>query len=76
VPAGSSGVGQQRREPLHPPVDGDAVNLDAALGEQFLWHCCIEPEGGTKTQQSGGSSSWEGAKKGSNGSIVRMICRV
>src|SRR6266511_927470 len=34
--AGPRGVGQQRREPLHPPVDGDVVDLDAALGEQLL----------------------------------------
>jgi hypothetical protein len=26
-------LGQQRREPLHPPVDGDVVDLDTALGE-------------------------------------------
>jgi hypothetical protein len=36
VPAGSGGLGQQRREPVHPPVDGDVVNLDTALGEEFL----------------------------------------
>ena len=34
--AGPGGVGQQRREPLDPPVDGDVVDLDAALGEQLL----------------------------------------
>jgi hypothetical protein len=34
--AGSGGIGQQRREPLHPPVDGDVVDLDAAFGEQLL----------------------------------------
>ena len=32
VPAGPGGVGQQWREPLDPPVDGDVVDLDAALG--------------------------------------------
>jgi hypothetical protein len=26
----------KRREPLHPPVDGDVVDLDAAFGEQLL----------------------------------------
>ena len=36
VAAGPSGIGHQRREPLHPPVDGDVVDLDAALGEQLL----------------------------------------
>jgi hypothetical protein len=36
MPAGPGGLGQQGREPLHPPVDGDVVDLDPALGEQFL----------------------------------------
>jgi hypothetical protein len=36
VAAGASGLGQQRREPLDPPVDGDVVDLDATLGEQLL----------------------------------------
>jgi fluoroquinolone transport system permease protein len=34
--AGSGGLGQQRREPLHPPEDGDVVDLDTAFGEQFF----------------------------------------
>ena len=29
-------VGQQRREPLHPPVDRDVIDLDAAFDQQFL----------------------------------------
>ena len=33
MPAGPGGVGQQRREPQHPPVDGDVVDLDPTLGE-------------------------------------------
>jgi hypothetical protein len=32
----TSGVGQQRGEPLHPPVDGDMVDLDTAFDQQFL----------------------------------------
>jgi hypothetical protein len=36
VAAESGGVGQQRREALHPPVDGDVVDLDAAFDQQFL----------------------------------------
>ena len=36
VAAEPSGLGYQRREPLHPPVDGDMVDLDATLGEQLL----------------------------------------
>jgi hypothetical protein len=36
VPKWAGGVGQQWRESLHPPVDRDVVDLDAALGQQFL----------------------------------------
>jgi hypothetical protein len=36
VPARPGGLGEQRREPQYPPVDGDVVNLDAAFGEQLL----------------------------------------
>jgi hypothetical protein len=31
-----SGVGQQRREAQHPPIDRHMVGLDPALGEEFL----------------------------------------
>ena len=36
VPAEACRVDQQRSEPLHPMVDGDMINRDAALGQQFL----------------------------------------
>jgi hypothetical protein len=36
VPARTCGVGQQRREPLHPAVDDDAVDLHTSLGEQLF----------------------------------------
>ena len=36
MPAGPGGLGQQRREPLHPAVDRDVIDLDPALGEQLL----------------------------------------
>jgi hypothetical protein len=36
VAAGPGGVGQQRREPLHPPVDGDVVDLDPAFDQEFF----------------------------------------
>jgi hypothetical protein len=36
MPARPGGLGQQRHEPQHPPVDGDVVDLDAALGEEFF----------------------------------------
>ena len=34
--AGPRSLDELRGEPLHPPVDGDVVNGDAALGQQFL----------------------------------------
>jgi hypothetical protein len=34
--AGPGGVGKQRREPQHPPVDGDVVDHDAMLGQELL----------------------------------------
>jgi hypothetical protein len=36
VSAGSGGVGQQRRAAPHPSIDGDVVDLDTPLGEEFL----------------------------------------
>jgi hypothetical protein len=36
VPAGSGGLGQQRREAQHPAVDRQVVNLHAPLSEQLL----------------------------------------
>jgi hypothetical protein len=30
------GLGQQRREPLDPPVDGDAVDCHSALSQEFF----------------------------------------
>jgi hypothetical protein len=33
VPAEPGRVGQQRREPPHPPVHGHVVDVDAALGQ-------------------------------------------
>src|SRR6266545_4087013 len=36
MPTGSGGLGQQRREPLDPAVDGDVIDVDAAFGEQLL----------------------------------------
>jgi hypothetical protein len=36
VPAGAGGLCQQRREPLHPSVDRDVVDLDPAFSQQLL----------------------------------------
>src|SRR6202035_3104858 len=35
---------QLRREPLHPPVEGHVVDLDAPLGQQFLQVSVGQPE--------------------------------
>jgi hypothetical protein len=36
VSAWPGGVSQQRREPHHPPVDGDVIDLDTPLDQQLL----------------------------------------
>ncbi len=36
MPARPGGVGQQRCEPQHPPVDRDVVDLETALGQYLL----------------------------------------
>ena len=36
MPARAGRVDEHRREALHPPVDGDVVNHDIPLDEQFL----------------------------------------
>ena len=36
MPVGPRCIDQQWREPLHPPVEGDVVDLDATLGEKFF----------------------------------------
>jgi hypothetical protein len=36
VPARPCGVDDQRREPLHPPVDGDVIDVDAALSQELF----------------------------------------
>jgi hypothetical protein len=46
------------------------------LDQELQRHCCIEPKCAGEAQQSGGSPSWKGAKKGPNHSTVPMICRL
>jgi hypothetical protein len=36
VPTGPGGLGEQRREPLHPAVDGDVVDLNAPLSQELF----------------------------------------
>jgi hypothetical protein len=42
MPARPGSLSQQRREPNHPAVDRDVVDLDAAVGEQLI-HVAIRP---------------------------------
>ena len=44
MPTGPGRLGQQRRESLHPAVDGDVVDRDAAFGEQLLDVAVRQPE--------------------------------
>jgi len=36
VPTGGSGLRKLGCEPMHPPVDGHVIDLDAAPGEELL----------------------------------------
>jgi hypothetical protein len=36
MPARPGGLGKQRREPLHPPVDRGVVDVDPTLGQQLF----------------------------------------
>jgi hypothetical protein len=40
----AGGLGQQRREPKHPSIHGDVVDLDAPLGQQFLEVAARQPK--------------------------------
>jgi hypothetical protein len=44
VSAGPGRLGQQRREPLDPPVDRSVIDLNAPLGEQLLDVVVGQPE--------------------------------
>jgi len=74
MPAGSGNLGQQWREPLHPPVDGDVIGFDAPLGEQFLDIALGQPEaqvpadgyddhvGSEAEAGEGGARDWSSAR--------------
>jgi hypothetical protein len=44
VPAGAGGLGQQRREPLDPSVDGHVVDLNPSFSQQLLNVAVRQPE--------------------------------
>jgi len=67
VSAGAGRLGEQRREPLDPPVDGDVVDLDAALGEQLLDVAIGQPEAQVPADRQHDHVGWE-AEAGEGGS--------
>jgi hypothetical protein len=64
--AGSGGINKQRREPLHPTIDGDVVDLDPALGEQFLDIAVGQPEAQVPADRQHNHIGWE-AEAGEGG---------
>jgi hypothetical protein len=66
VPARSGGVGQQRREPQHPPVDRDVVDLDTTLGQQLLDVAVRQAEPQVPTDREDDDIGWE-AEAGKSG---------
>ena len=59
--AGAGRVGQQRCEPLHPPVHGHVVDFDATLGEELLHIAIGEPEQQVPTHRADDDLGWEPA---------------
>jgi hypothetical protein len=59
VAAWPSGVGQQWRGPLHPAVDGDVVDLDAALGEEFFDVAVGQAEAQLPADRNDDDIGWE-----------------
>jgi hypothetical protein len=59
VPAGADGVGQQRREALHPAVHRDVVDLDAALSQKFLYIAIGQPEAQIPADRQHDDVGWE-----------------
>jgi hypothetical protein len=44
VSTGPGGVDEERRQPLHPPVHGDVIDLDPTLGQEIFDIAVGEPE--------------------------------
>src|SRR5215207_1427474 len=59
MPAGPGGLGQQRHEPLHPPVDGDVIDLNPALGEEFFDVAVRQPEAQVPADREDDDVWWE-----------------
>ena len=55
IPAIADRLGQQRSEPVHPPVDRDVIDVDTALGQQLLDIAVGQPEPQGTTGPPGGN---------------------
>ncbi len=74
VAAWPGGLGQQRREPQHPAIDRDVVDLDAALGEQLLDVAVRQTEAQIPADRQDDHVGWEaeaGEGRPRNGSRAR-----
>ncbi len=74
VAAWPRGVGQQWREPLHPAVDGDVVDLDAALGEEFFDVALGQAEAQLPADRNDDDIGWE-AEAGERGARRDPLAR-
>jgi hypothetical protein len=66
APAGTGGLDQQRREPLHPAVDRDVADLDTPFGEQLLDVTVGQPEAQVPADRQNDHVGWE-AEAGEGG---------
>jgi hypothetical protein len=66
VPARAGGIGQQQGEPLDPPVDGDVIDLDAALGKEFFDIAIGQAVAEVPTDRDDDDVGWE-AEAGESG---------
>ncbi len=59
VPAGAGGLGQQRREPLDPSVDGHVVDLNPSFNQQLLNVAVRQPEAQAPADREDDDVWWE-----------------
>ena len=81
VPTRPSGLGQQRREPQHPPVDRDVVDLDPALGEELFDVAVGQAEAQVPADREDDDIRWEaeagkgGPRSGSRARAAGFSCQ-
>jgi hypothetical protein len=77
MPAGPSSLGQQRREPLHPAVDGDMVDLDAPLSQQLFDVAVGQAKAQVSADRDDDDIGWEAkpakADRGAGAGRVRRV---